>query len=293
MPSGELCCTIRAYFLPNKIGLSRKICRMMAKIRTLDGNAGDMLCHSDLTYQFERSGYFALDSSSAEDELVFNRVVTLRDTWTAAGNQRIRSKGKGGNGGNDGRTGKKRGGGGQNQPLEDIRRVALRAGTILEARQHPEADTLIVCKVDVGDVDETGAPLPRTVVAGLAQLDFDTLINRKVVVLANLKPAKMRGIESHAMLLAASDDKDTVELIDVPDSVPNGELLSFEGKELGEPDAMLKSKGALKVWDRVKAKLRVNGSGEAMYEEEDSTVRLISSSAGPVTVASLTDCRIG
>lgn len=266
----------------------------MAKIRSRDSDAGDMLCHSDLTYQFERSGYFALDSSSSVDEFIFNRVVTLRDTWAALGsenNQRIRSKGKGEN---DGRTGKKRGGGeGQTKPLEDIKRVALRAGTILEARQHPEADSLIVCKVDVGDVDETGTPSPRTVVAGLAQLDFDALTNRKVVVLANLKPAKMRGIESHAMLLAASDDKDTVELVDVPDSVPNGELLSFEGKELGEPDAMLKSKGALKVWDRVKAKLRVNGSGEAMYTEEDSTVRLINSSAGPVTVSSLTDCPIG
>lgn len=269
----------------------------MAEIGASD--AGDMLYHSGLTYQFERSGYFALDSSSAADELVFNRVVTLRDTWAATGsgnNQRIQGKGKGENAGS---TGKKRGdgrgggGGGQNQPLEDIRRVALRAGTILEASQHPEADSLIVCKVDVGDVDEAGAPSPRTVVAGLAQLDLDALINRKVVVLANLKPAKMRGIESHAMLLAASDDNDTVELIDVPDSVPNGELLSFEGKELGEPDAMLKSKGALKVWDRVKAKLSVNGSGEAMYTDEESTVRLINSSSGPVTVASLTDCPIG
>ena len=107
----------------------------------------------------------------------------------------------------------------------------------------------------------------------------------------------MRGIESTAMLLAASDgkegDDETVQLLDVPASVPNGELLSFEGMELGEPDGMLKSKGALKVWDRVKAKLRVNDDGEATYKSEDDTVRKIMTSGGPVKVASLTDCFIG
>lgn len=47
-----------------------------------------------------------------------------------------------------------------------------------------------------------------------------------------------------------------VQLLDVPESVPNGELLSFEDMDPCEPDAMLKSKGAMKVWDRVQARLR-------------------------------------
>jgi tRNA-binding EMAP/Myf-like protein len=109
--------------------------------------------------------------------------------------------------------------------------------------------------------------------------------------------AKMRGIESTAMLLAASDgkegDEETVQLIDVPSSVPNGELLSFEGMPIGEPDVMLKSKGALKVWDRVKEKLRVNGNGEAVYQDEENTIRKIMSSDGPAKVSSLRDCMIG
>ena len=134
--------------------------------------------------------------------------------------------------------------------------------------------------------------------AGLAgKIEFDDLRNRKVVCIANLKPAKMRGIESTAMLLAASDgkegDDETVQLLDVPESVPNGELLSFEDMEVGDPDVMLKSKGALKVWDRVKAKLRVNENGKATYEDEDNTIRKIMTSAGPVKVSSLTDCIIG
>lgn len=60
---------------------------MMAKIRESEtGPAAaptDKLYHADLAYQFERSGYFALDSASTVGNLVFNRIVTLRDTWGA------------------------------------------------------------------------------------------------------------------------------------------------------------------------------------------------------------------
>ena len=52
--------------------------------------------------------------------------------------------------------------------MEDVRRVAFQAATILEAGPHPEADSLLVCKVDCGDVSEDGNSEPRTVVAGLA-----------------------------------------------------------------------------------------------------------------------------
>ena len=56
---------------------------------------------------------------------------------------------------------------------------------------------------------------------------LSSLLNRKVAFVTNLKPAKMRGIEYFAMILAASND-DQVELLDVPKEVPNGELLCFE-----------------------------------------------------------------
>lgn len=265
----------------------------MAQVRDADASNTNKMYHSDLTYQFERSGYFALDSSSTVDNLVFNRVVTLRDTWDAAPTKSKRQDAPKQQ--ND--RGEGRGGGGQAPIVEDARRVALRAGTILEAGPHPEADSLIVCKLDCGDIDEAGEPEARTVVAGLAgKIPYDDLIDRKVVCITNLKPAKMRGIESMAMLLAASDGKDgddeAVQLLDVPASVPNGELLSFDGMEMGEPDAMLKSKGALKVWDRVKSKLRVNGDGEATYED-NGAVRKIMTSGGPVKAGSLTDCVIG
>jgi len=262
--------------------------------------SGEKIYHSNLSYQFERSGYFALDPSSDMKQLVFNRVVTLRDTWGSAteGDTRNAAKqsqrNRGGEKEGNQKQQKQKGGGGGAGVVEDARRIALRAATILEAGPHPEADSLIVCKVDCGDTTEEGEPAePRTVVAGLAgKIPFDALVGRKIVCLTNLKPAKMRGIESEAMLLAASDGNDgeheKVELLDVPDSVPNGELLSFEGKEPSDPDAMLKSKGAVKVWDRVKAGLRSNEEGEATFVDEGKIHRIMSS-AGPVKTASLKD----
>ena len=86
----------------------------------------------------------------------------------------------------------------------------------------------------------------------------------------------MRGIESTAMLLAASDggvaDNEKVELLSVPDSVPNGELISFEGKEPSEPDAHTqRAKGAVKVWDRVKVQLKDQREWRSNVREEKSS----------------------
>lgn len=67
------------------------------------------------------------------------------------------------------------------------------------ALQHPDADSLYLEKIDVGE------PEPRTVVSGLvAYVPQEDLQDRLVLVLCNLKPQKMRGIESQAMLLCAS-----------------------------------------------------------------------------------------
>ena len=147
--------------------------------------------------------------------------------------------------------------------------------------------------MDCGDVTEDGSDTPRTVVAGLAgKIEIADLVGKKIVAVTNLKPAKMRGIESTAMLLAASDgkegDAEKVELINVPADVPNGELLSIEGKEPSEPDPMMKSKGAVKAFERAKAGLRANSNGEATWTDESSSFRLVSS-AGPVSTTSLSD----
>jgi glutaminyl-tRNA synthetase len=264
---------------------------VMAEINSHSEEAGKQrVYHADLAYQFERSGYFALDpASDPSKSLVFNRVVTLRDTWSGEG------VGKGGaNARNkkNANTQQKKGRGGNNSSgavLEDYRRVAIRAATILEAGPHPDADTLIVCKVDCGDENSE----PRTVVAGLGgKIPFDQLVKRKVACVTNLKPSKMRGIESTAMLLAASDgvegDDEKVELLNIPESVSNGEIISFEGKENCEPDELMKSKGALKAFDRVKQCLKVNTQGEAIFINDGGEHRIMTS-GGAVVVDTLKD----
>lgn len=262
--------------------------KVLTTIRDLEGdeNAEEKMYHSELAYQFERSGYFALDKESTPEKPVFNRVVTLRDTWAVPkvknankGNANQRNRGNKNQGNN-------------NAPLEDVRRVAIRAGTIVEAGPHPDADSLIVCKVDCGDEDSE----LRTVVAGLGgKIQLDEIKNKKIACVTNLKPAKMRGIESTAMLLAASDVSDgsteVVELLDIPDSVPNGELLSFDGKDIPEPDPMMKSKGALKAFERVKACLMVNSDGEASYVSEGTEHKMVST-GGPIKVGSLKNASI-
>jgi glutaminyl-tRNA synthetase len=253
---------------------------------------------SSLAYQFERSGYFALDKdSTGKDNLVFNRVATLRDNWgvkvDANDDNKSRTRGRGGGD----KVGLSDGGetsASSSGPVDDIRRVAFRVATILDAKPHPEADILLVCTVDCGDVMENGEAEYRTVVAGLAnKIPLDKIINKKIVTVTNLKPAKVRGVESTAMILAAfskvDGEDEIVELLNVPDGVPNGELLSFDGLEPSDPDPMMKSKGALKAFDRAKEGLKANSIGEAVWMDSERTAHRLLTSAGPVYTESLKD----
>lgn len=85
--------------------------------------------------------------------------------------------------------------------IDDFAKVDLRIGTIRTAEPHPNADRLLVLKVDVGEEED------RQLVAGIRDTyDVRTLVGQQIVVVANLKPAKLRGVESHGMLLAGRDE---------------------------------------------------------------------------------------
>jgi methionyl-tRNA synthetase len=84
--------------------------------------------------------------------------------------------------------------------IDDFQKLALRAGKILTAVEHPRADRLLILSVDVGEAS------PRQVVAGIkGAYQPAELIGKTVVVVANLKPAVLRGVESQGMVLAAQD----------------------------------------------------------------------------------------
>lgn len=83
--------------------------------------------------------------------------------------------------------------------IDDFKKVELKVGKVLEAAPHPNADRLIVMKVDLGS-GET-----RQIVAGIkVSYAPEQLVGKTVIVVANLQPAVLRGVESQGMLLAAS-----------------------------------------------------------------------------------------
>ena len=101
--------------------------------------------------------------------------------------------------------------------IEAFRALELRVGTIRAAEPHPNADRLLVLRVDLGSEE-------RQIVAGIrAHYDAAALVGRQVVVVANLEPARLRGVESQGMVLAATDsERDRVVLVRPDESVPPG-----------------------------------------------------------------------
>ena len=84
--------------------------------------------------------------------------------------------------------------------IDDFRKVELKIATVKSAEAHPNADKLIVLQVDLGSEQ-------RQICAGIRNhYTPEELVGKQVVVVANLETAKLRGLESQGMLLAASDD---------------------------------------------------------------------------------------
>ena len=103
--------------------------------------------------------------------------------------------------------------------FEDFTKVDLVVGKILEAKEHPNADKLLVFKVDIGE-DE-----PRTIISGIKKWYApEDLVGKNVIVVRNLAPRKMRGIESQGMLLAADFDDDLSLLSTLEDLKPGAKV---------------------------------------------------------------------
>jgi aminoacyl tRNA synthase complex-interacting multifunctional protein 1 len=175
---------------------------------------------------------------------------------------------KGGKGREKGGTkGKKGGGGGgggaSGNVAVDVSRLDFKIGRILSVEQHPDADSLYVEQIDLGE------DKPRTVCSGLvAHVPMASMNNRLVVVLCNLKPVKMRGVVSEAMVMCASTPE-KVEILDPPATCVPGERVTFEGYA-GTPDAQLNPKK--KVFEQVQPDLLVNEEGLATYRGIPFTV---------------------
>ncbi len=96
--------------------------------------------------------------------------------------------------------------------FDEFARLDLRVARVLEAAAHPNADKLLVLKIDLGGEQ-------RTLVAGLrGYYEAEQLVGRLIVVVANLAPRVMRGVESQGMLLAASSNDRSQVILLAPDA---------------------------------------------------------------------------
>lgn len=163
---------------------------------------------------------------------------------------------------------KKGGGGGGDKKAEaeapvDVSRLDFRVGRIVSAEKHPDADALYVEQVDVGEEKQ------RTVVSGLVRfIPVEEMQNRMAVLLCNLKPAKMRGVTSEAMVMCASTPE-KVEILAPPEGSQPGELIQFEGYTRC-PDPVLNPKK--KIFETCAPDLKTNADKVAVYKGVPFTV---------------------
>jgi methionyl-tRNA synthetase len=103
--------------------------------------------------------------------------------------------------------------------IDEFARVRMKVGQVIEAERIQNSRKLMKLKVDIGDE-------VRQVVAGIAgAYEAELLLNMKVVIVTNLKPAKLMGHESNGMVVAASDGGRPV-LVTFAEEVPNGAVLT-------------------------------------------------------------------
>ncbi|XP_046910617.2 LOW QUALITY PROTEIN: tyrosyl-tRNA synthetase [Dermatophagoides farinae] len=176
-------------------------------------------------------------------------------------------------------------GGAAQEPGPEI--LEIRVGRICEIEKHPEADSLYLTKTDVGDPSG-----PRNIVCGLAQLiPAEELLNRLVVVLCNLKPAKIRGVVSSGMILCASvSEPRKVEPLDPPADSQPGDLILFESftdNKENTPTTFQIIDPKKKVWEKLKVNLTTSSDRIAQWKYS-----ILKTDKGPISCNSLKDTPI-
>jgi methionyl-tRNA synthetase len=173
----------------------------------------------------------------------------------------------------------------QSPDLPAIAKVDLRVGLIKRVWPHPTAEKLWCEEIDLGE--PTG---PRTIASGLrAFYTAEEMTNRKVIVVANLKPRVMMGFESQGMVLCASNEvHDKVEFITVPDSTPVGERVVVEGLSTSQEFAeVINTNKKGNAWMEIAPELKTSAEKVAMFKDVP-----LSTSGGVLTSPSLASATI-
>ncbi len=102
--------------------------------------------------------------------------------------------------------------------IQDFSEIDLRVAVIKSAEEHPNADKLVVLKIDAGDGE-------KQLVAGIKNhYSMEELVGKKIIIVNNLAPAVLRGVESQGMLLAARDGDEVVLLTTEKDVGPGSRV---------------------------------------------------------------------
>jgi methionyl-tRNA synthetase len=169
---------------------------------------------------------------------------------------------------------KSSGGGDDNQP--EFTKIDIRVGKITKVWHHPDADKLFCEEIDVGEDS------PRQIASGLrGHYELSDMQDRKVLVVCNLKAAKIVGFSSNGMVLAAkAEDGSKVELVTPPDGAAVGERVFIDGL-VGDAlsSAQVKKK---KIWESVAKGLKTGDGSVATWEGKE-----IKTSAGTCKASSL------
>lgn len=170
--------------------------------------------------------------------------------------------------------------------MPPVSSIDFRVGFIQKAIKHPDADSLYVSTIDVGD--EEG---PRTVCSGLVKhFSLEEMQERYVVVVCNLKPVNMRGIKSTAMVLCGSTE-DKVEFVEPPKGSHAGDKVFFEGFGKEEPMKQLNPKK--KIWERLQPQFSTNDQLEVTFKKEDGTLLKLTNNEGQsFKVASIVNANV-
>lgn len=157
-----------------------------------------------------------------------------------------------------------------------LNKTNFRSRNTPQVWNHPEADKIFCEEIDVGEQS------PREIASGLrGHYELSDMQDRMVLVVCNLKAAKIVGFTSNGMVLAAkSEDGKKVELVEPPSGANVGERVFIEGLT-GEAhsSAQVKKK---KIWETVAKDLKTSDEGFASWDG-----KIISTKAGPCRVASL------
>lgn len=104
--------------------------------------------------------------------------------------------------------------------IDDFKKVQLKVAEVISCENHPKADRLYVLKLKIGEEE-------RQVVSGIKEYySPEDLVGKKVIVVANLKPVKLRGVESKGMILAAEDSEGNLTLVSTLEDIASGATIS-------------------------------------------------------------------